>query len=405
MAINVNDLELPTVDLKFMPSEKNVYEQMHHALSVSKESWLAKTMFGYAIIRHKDVNAILKDKRWHNGLTQLIDANPNTSEEYKDKQKKSLILLERENSTRIKRLVTPAFQPASIDKHRENMRKCLLGILDSLTSNEIDLQKDLFNKYAVMNICELLGAPKEDWELFQYWSESHFKNYNVEFDKNKNQIIKDHKDFNKYTIDLIEKRRKNLTDDLLSDLIRAEDEGNKLTMGELMMLIESILVGGIDTGRSQLGLTTLMLSGMPDLWKKLHKDRDLTAKAVEESIRLDGVLKNNGRYASEDIEYNGVLFPKGTSLYIYLSSANRDDAVFENPHEFNLNRGNSIHHTMAYAAGVHYCLGVSMARAEIQEAMMILSERFPNLSIKNDLIYKKTTDTIWGLRYLPAILK
>ncbi len=402
MAINVNDLDLPMVDTKFMPNGKDTYALLQHTREIAEQTWIAKTGLGFAVLRHKDIEAILKDKRWHNALTLIVQANPFTSEEFKKRRVLSLICLEGEDHSRIKKLVQPAFNPSSVNKLRPYMREYMNSIIDDIYSRgECDLQTEVFDKYPVNMICKILGVPNDDWVLFNEWANKTFKNFGIQFAEATDTVLETQKAFEEYSTKIIEYKRNNLGDDLLSDLIRAEVAGDKLTFEELKMIVEVIIVAGIDTTRSQLGITTLMISGNPDLWNRIAVDNEARDRIIEESIRLDGVLKNVGRFASEDIEYNGVLFPKGTGINMPISAANFDPRVYTNPDDFDYERPNLIKDTLGYGGGVHYCLGTALARAELQEALSVLASRIPKFKIQDNVVYKESVETVWGVRSLP----
>ena len=403
MIINVNDLNLPMVDTKFVPSERNTYQQVEHARNVAKETWIARTAYGFAIIRHDDIKKILSDRRWHNGLSLIINANPYTSDEFKQRRMQALICLEGENHSRIKKLVQPAFSQSSVDRLRPYMKDYMNSLIDSIINKgECDLQQDIYDKYPVNMICKILGVPNEDWILFNEWTKNTFKNFGISFSEDTEIMIETQKQFKEYSTKTIEEKRQNLGDDLLSDLIRAEESGDRLSFEELQMLVEAIIVSGIDTTRSQLGISTILISKYPELWHRIAVDDSLRDNIIEESIRLDGVLKNVGRFASEDIVYNGYLFPKGTSVYLPISASNYDLSVWDNPDNFIAERPNVLRDTMAFGGGIHYCLGTALARAELQEGLSTIASRMPNLSVQDGVVYKDTIETVWGVRSLPV---
>ena len=403
MPINVNDLDIPFVDTKFSPSDRDIYEQVQQNVEVSQQTWIARTSFGFAILGHEHIDTILKDKRWHNALSLIVKLNPYTSEEFKKRRAQAIICLEDQDHSRIKKLVQPAFSPSNIDKLRPYMSQYMNTLIDEVYSRgECDIQKEVFDKYPSNMICKILGVPDDDWLLFNKWTQDTFKNFGMNFSEDTESVIQTQKEFQEYSTKTIEEKRQNLSNDLLSDLIRAEESGDKLSFEELRMLVEAIIVSGIDTTRSQLGLSTLILSKNKDLWHKLSVDHQERSKLIEETIRLDGSLKNVGRFASEDIEYNGVLFPQGTSIIMPIAAANYDSSVFNDPNNFDHQRNNLIKDTLAFGAGIHYCLGTALARAELQEALAVVSSRLPNLEVQEEIIYKDKTETVWGLRSLPV---
>jgi cytochrome P450 len=403
MIINVNDLNLPIIDSKFIPSSRNTYEQLEQARQVSNDTWIAKTVFGYAILNHNDIEQILKDKRWHNALTLLAKRNPYTTEDFKKRRMQAIICLEGEDHSRIKRLVQPAFSPSNINNLRPYMREYMNSLIDNVYANgKCDIQKEIYDKYPVNMICKILGVPDTDWILFNKWTTDTFKNFGMNYDEDTEIVIETQKAFEEYSSKIIEEKRLNLGDDLLSNLIRAEESGDRLSNSELKMLVEMIIVSGIDTTRSQLGLSTIMLSKNKDLWTRIAVDDDARNKIVEESIRLDGALRNVARYASEDIVYKGVLFPKETSILLSISAANYNPTIFENPDNFIYDRPNLIKETLGFGGGIHYCLGTALARAELQEGLSTVATRMPDLAVQDGVVYKETVETVWGVRSLPV---
>jgi cytochrome P450 len=331
----------------------------------------------------------------------LIKVNPHTSEKYKSDKLQSLILLENEDHSRVKKLVQSTFSSSNIDKLRPYMRNYMNHLIDNVIElAECDIQKDIFDKYPVNMICKLFGVSDNDWILFNEWAKDTFKNFQSLEDT---QIaVKAHEDFTEYATRLIEEKKNNLSDDLLSDLIRAEQSGSKLSSEELQRLIQTIMVAGIDTTRSQLGISFIMLADNPELWKSLSSDQNLRDKTIDESLRLDGVLKNLGRFASEDIVYKDILFPKGTVVYLCSAVSNYDSSVFKNPDDFDQDRSNLLKDTLSFGSGVHHCLGMNLARAELQEALSVLSERLPNIAVSDDIVYKDTIETVWGAISIPV---
>lgn len=402
MIVNVNDLKLPMVDTKFIPSERNTYQQLEQAREVAQQNWIAKTAFGFAILDHDDIQSILRDKRWHNALTTLMLRNPYTTDEFKKRRSQAIICLEGEDHSRIKKLVQPAFSPSNINKLRPYMKNYMNSLLDEfINNNETDIQKYVYDRYPVNMICKILGVPDNDWLLFNEWTKNTFKNFGMNYDNDTEIVIETQRQFEEYSTKTIEEKRQNLGEDLLSNLIRAEESGDKLSNSELKMLVEMIIVSGIDTTRSQLGLSTIMLSKNQEIWNRVAVDDEARDNIIEESIRLDGALRNVGRYASEDIIYKGILFPKETSVLLPISAANYQPSVFENPDSFQYDRSNLIKDTLSFGGGIHHCLGTVLARAELQEALSVVATRMPNLAVDEGVVYKETVETVWGVKSLP----
>lgn len=389
------------IDLPFIKNAPTREEQLLNARSLAKHSWLAKNKIGYTVLSYSDSQNILKDKRWHTALGLFAELNPNFTEEFKQKRKNGLLALNGEDHLRIKKLVMPSFSSSNVEKLRPFMRSSLNNLIDGLVNrNQADLQKEIFDIYPTLVICEILGIPQKDFNKFLEWTDflstvfDQFTNYTQEY------IYNIQNDFNFYFLNLIENKRKNPSNDLLSQLIEAEEAGDKLSNEELLMLVEVIIASGIDTTRSQLGLCLVNLFNEKNKIDLLKTDHSTYVKIIDELIRLDTVLRGTARVASEDIVYNDILFPKGTIVFINIISSNYDNAQFANPDQINIQEENNK--SLSFGAGIHYCLGAMLARAEIQESIMLILQRFEDLKIDKEVIYRSPYVLVNGLQSIPV---
>jgi cytochrome P450 len=205
-----------------------------------------------------------------------------------------------------------------------------------------------------------------------------------------------------YTRDLIAQRRSQPADDLLTALIAAEEQGDRLSEQELLVMVEAVIIGGTDTTRNQLGCAVALFAEHPEQWRLLAERPELAPRAVEETMRYFGAVRGTGRFASEDIVYKGVLFPQGTFIAPSMATANRDPAVFADPGTFDITREPSGQPQLTFGSGIHYCLGAALARAELQEALPLLARRMPNLRIDGEVTWKPNTVGIFGAEHLPV---
>jgi cytochrome P450 len=247
----------------------------------------------------------------------------------------------------------------------------------------------------------LLGAPKKDWQLFSRWAEDVLRIFNATASEELDVIFKAQDELGEYTRQLIADRRSRPADDLITSLIAAEEAGDKLDEAELEMMVEAVIVGGTDTTRNQLGCSIALFAEHPEQWKLLAEQPELAGKAVEETMRYFGAVRATGRFASEDIEYKGVLFPKGTLVTPSLSIANRDETVFNDANIFDITREPAGQPQMTFGSGIHYCLGAALARAEQQEALPIMAKRMKNLRIDGAVTWKPSTVAIFGPENMP----
>ena len=185
-------------------------------------------------------------------------------------------------------------------------------------------------------------------------------------------------------------------------MIAAEEAGDKLDNDELVMMVNAVIVGGTDTTRNQLGCAVALFAEHPDQWALLAERPELAGRAVEETMRYAGAVRGTGRFASEDIEYRGVLFPEGTFLGVGLAEANRDDHIFTAPAAFDITSPAPGSPQLTFGSGIHYCLGAALARAELQEALPLLAQRMPDLALDGPTTWKPEGVGIFGPASLPV---
>jgi cytochrome P450 len=399
MATPISELDLPTVSFDFAEAE----EQRNALLALSKESWIAKGVFAYPIFKYEDCVAILRDKRWHSAAALAAEAFGVNDPRLKERRRESILSAEGDVHTRLRRLVAPSFSPRAADRLRPFMREVMNSLIDPVAKNGMcDLATDICDPYPIPIICELLGAPKKDWQLFSRWAEDVLRIFNATASEELDVIFKAQDELGQYTRQLIADRRSRPADDLITSLIAAEEAGDKLDEAELEMMVEAVIVGGTDTTRNQLGLALAIFAEHPEQWEILANDPSLAPRAVEEVMRFHGAVGGTIRFASEDIEYNGVLFPKGTFMSTSMATGNFDASVFPTPEKFDITREPVGQPHLSLGAGIHYCLGASLARAELQEAFILLSQRMPKLALNGPVEYKPTGVGIFGPASLPV---
>jgi cytochrome P450 len=176
---------------------------------------------------------------------------------------------------------------------------------------------------------------------------------------------------------MVARRRHTLTDDLLSDLIRAEHDGDRLNTAQLRMLAAALLLAGTDTTRNQVAASIDVLCDHPDQWELLLDTPDLALPAVDETMRHSGISNSLLRTVTDDVELAGVLFPAGTMVFANTAAANRDSAIYDDPERFDITR-KGLPPILTFGAGVHYCLGANLARLEIAEALKAVTRRISN---------------------------
>jgi len=399
VATSVHELDLPEIDLDIDLDRDQVLALFDE---VRARHWLARTPLGYLVCRHEDVTAILRDRRWHSAASMITEMAGLSGEgSVFDRQRESILTLEGEPHARLRRIVAGAFTPKQADKLRPFMREVVGGLVDAFASEgRCELVADVCEPYPIPIVCELLGAPKADWKLFSHWATEIFKIFNNDLLNDMPAIEKASNELDDYVRAMVEQRRSQPADDLLTDLIAAEEAGDKLSTDEMVGLAGAVLMAGTDTTRNQLACSVALLAQHPEQWKLLAEQPELAPRAVEETMRYLGSVRGTGRFASEDIEFHDVLFPKGTLVATSLSGANYDPETWQAPTVFDIT---AIRESpqMTFGSGIHFCLGANLARAELQEALHLLARRMPNLAIDGAIEWKPSTVGIWGPARLP----
>ena len=393
----VSELELPFLDTVGMERQDAI-----DAIEAARaRHWLARTEVGYSVTRYADVTAILRDKRFHSALSMLPRLSGIEDSGYMAQRRQSILSMEGEEHARLRRLVAPAFTPASANRLRPTMRAVVGELVDRFADQgECELVADVCEPYPIPIICELLGAPPQDWKLFSAWATDIFRIFNANLVEDLPLIEKAAGELSAYVSDMIAERRKDPREDLLSDLIAVEEEGDRLSTEEMAMLAEAVLMAGTDTTRNQLACSVALFSEHPAQWALLADRPELAQRTVEESMRYLGTVRGTARFASEDIVYRDVLFPAGTLVSTSLAGANRDGEVFEDPATFDITRERDAAQ-MTFGAGIHFCMGAALARAELQEALPLLARRMPGLARNGQIEWKPSTFGIWGPAKLP----
>ena len=209
------------------------------------------------------------------------------------------------------------------------------------------------------------------------WADDISKAFGVNVAEETPAILRAWEQLEAYVEDLIAARRHSLTDDLISELIRAEDDGDRLTHDELVNLVAILLNAGTDTTRNQLAAAVQVLCDHPDQWALLAEHPELAPQAVEELIRHTPIVFTSLRRATDDVELGGVLISAGTFVIANTASANRDPSVYDDPDRLDITR-DAPPAILTFGGGVHYCLGAHLARLELVEALRVITRRIHN---------------------------
>jgi cytochrome P450 len=396
---SVFDADLPAVvyDAEETPAE--IYPRLRAA---QRQAPIALGPYGPEVLSHHLVRSILRDTRFQipPGLNLLVQGI--TSGPLWDKVVNSLLCLEGDAHHRLRSLTSKAFTPRATLRLHDTMVDVMNDLIDRVAdAGHCDIVTDIARPYPVPIICALLGAPREDWQRFSSWADDIFRAFTLSADIHALQpaVMRAWGELDDYVDDMVAHRRRSLTDDLLSDLIRAEDDGDRLDAAELRMLAGGLLLAGTDTTRNQVAASVQVLCEHPDQWELLRDNPELAMHAVEETMRHSPIAGGTLRLVVDDVELDGYLFPAGTMVLMNTFAANRDPTVYDNPDRVDITREGAPA-ILTFGGGVHYCLGANLARREIAEALNVLTGRLRNPRIAGPVPWKPIV-SLSGPKSLP----
>lgn len=334
------------------------------------------------LFRHADVTRLLKDTRV--GVRTLDGRLPGVDESI---PRRFMLQQDPPNHTRLRRLVSRAFTPPAIAAMDAHVSRLVDDMLDRVAEQEeMDVIADLARPLPSTVICEMLGVPLSDRDLFTDWTAqvTHLLAPMYCTEEERTIAIGAAANLWAYMADLIEQRRGQLGEDMLSVLIRAEEQGDRLSPEEVIVHGIGLLVAGFETTIGLVGNGVRQLLLHPQELDKLLARPELIGPAVEECLRFDGPIPGTLRVLHEPATFGGFTFPENTPVFLSLAAAQRDPRVFPNPDVFSIERDNSAH--LAFGGGIHFCLGAHLARMEARRAIGTLFERFPGLSLVSSRI-------------------
>jgi cytochrome P450 len=355
----------------------------------------------YLVTRYQDVQAGLKDPRLvkniHNarpqGLLDKMGFGMNNT---------NMLKADPPDHTRLRGLANEAFKPKYINQLRGHIEEIANQLLDQVQADgKMDLIADFAFPLPITVICEMLGVPTRDEDKFRAWSTALIASGALSSENPK--VGKEILQLGNYVRKLIADHRKHPKEDVISQLIDAEQNGDKLSDMELLGTTVLMLIAGHETTVNLIGNGMLALMRQPDQLEKLKQDPALIKGAVEEILRYVNPVQIVNRYTSEDMEIAGVRIPRGAHLQLLLASANHDPQYVTDPEELNITREEARH--VAFSQGIHYCLGAPLARLEGEIAFSTLLKRLPDirLDIAPENLEWRPAYELRGLKALPVV--
>jgi cytochrome P450 len=348
------------------------------------------TEFGMVVLtRYEDVTTTLKSADFSRDIEKYsTQASSEARQARRDRQEsrtKSILNLDPPDHTRLRRIVSKSFTPSAMERLRPRIQQLVDNVLDKAhNTGTLELIDDLAFPVPFQVISELLDMPTDRADELREWSQ--IITNSLEPTATDDDLVRSEDAIAQlvpYLTLIIEDRRKHLSDDMLSSLITAEESGEQMTTEELMAFVVLLYIAGHETTVNLIGNGTLALLKNPEQHAFVHNN-GLTQSHIDELLRFDGPVQHTVRVPLVPVHYvvdnEQITVQPGTMVLTSLGGANHDPSMFQNPNDLQLNRSNSNRH-MAFASGIHYCLGASLAKLETEIAVGSLIKRFEKIEI------------------------
>ncbi len=332
---------------------------------------------GWVLTRYEDVDMVLRDHR-------RFSKDDGQEDEYR-----SMLHHDPPDHTRLRSLVSKAFTPRAVRELHPRVRRIVDELLEDLDGKDrFDLIESLAFPLPVTVIAEMLGVPSQDMDRFNVWSNDISLTIEPSLrDDQIRRVERASEELYAYFESIIEQRRGEPQDDMITALLNAEDEGDRLTHEELLGTLVLLLVAGNETTRNLIGNGMRALLKHPDQLRKLRDNPDLLDSAINELLRYDSPVQLDGRLVHNDVEVAGRQIHAGQRILCAIGAANRDPSAFTEPDKLDIERSESSH--IAFGRGIHHCLGAPLAMLEARAAFSALLDRFSHIELVSEPVYRK----------------
>jgi len=343
--------------------------------------WL-EGMQAFAVASYQDVDALLKNGKLYSSaqfwpaLLGEYDPVPEVP---------PMISMDPPDHMHLRKIANKAFTPSKVAGLQQRATDIANQLVDDIVAKygqegECDWVWDFTALYPVTVIAEVLGVPTERRAEFKVWVDDTLAAANrAAYDGPRlAQIDENSRQLRAFMEEIVDQRTANLGDDIISTLIQAEVQGEKLTRLEVLSMAVLLLIGGVETTTNLLGSTMTLLNRYPDVYQRVRNDPTLIPALLEEVLRFEPPVQMIFRHTTEDTELGGVAIPKGSTIMPLLASANRDESKFPNGEAFDIDRKNTVP-IMSFGQGPHFCLGSYLSRMEAGKALEVVFKRFETL--------------------------
>ena len=400
----VAELELPHFD--YFDPELRAGRFHEVMLDLRGRGWLARNEMAVFVLDREAGEFFLRSKATTFPGLELAEMFGVTEGPLAEEMRRNILHVNGDDHRRLRNLVNPAFTPRAADRYRPAMRGFLAELWQAVLDGgpRCELVAAIAKPYPALTIATVLGAPLQDAPRLHEWSNTIQRQFDGPFlMAERPRIERSVEELYAYLHELLAARRSTPGDDLISTLLAAEAQGDRLSDVELVNLVLNVLIGGIDTTQSQLAHAVRLLAEHPDQWAALRTDPQLADAAVDEALRYEPITPFTARIALQDLEYRDVTFPKGSIVMVCAFTGNRDPRDHAEPDRFDITVQRDRTRPLTFGAGIHYCLGANLARAELQEGLRFLAANVAELQLDGEPVFEQITG-IYGLSELPLRL-
>jgi cytochrome P450 len=361
-------------------------------------SWLARIPLGYVTLDAESGEFFLRSRHATFPGQTIAEIFGIESGPLREEIDRNILHLDGEVHRRLRSLLNPFFTPKAADRWRPVMRELLDAVFGPVgTAGSCEFVDAIAKPYPSLTIATVMGAPQTDAPKLHEWSAWIQRQFDgPALMTERARIEQAVEEFYAWCDALLARRRNDPGDDLVSALIAAEEAGERLSDVELVNLVLNVLIGGVDTTQSQLAHAIRLFAAHPDQWRLLAREPERVPRAVEEVLSHEPVTPFTARILTDDVIFREVLFPAGTVVMVCSFTGNRD-GVADPSFDITAERDARL---MTFGAGIHYCVGANLARAELEEALGYLAPRLPDLHLTADAEFG-TIQGIYGLERLP----
>ena len=392
----VTELDLPEIDYNSPDFGPQTY---HGQLAKAREhGWLAHSPLAYIVLDAESGDFFLRARQTAFPGRQIAELFGITAGPLYDHIDANILNLTGDKHRRLRALVGHAFTPRAADRWRPVMREFLAQIWTELDdTHTTEFVQSVAKPYPSRTIAAVLGAPIADAAKLYHWSNMVQRQFDIQALATQiPDIERAAVEAQEYVTKLLDDRGKHPADDLISSLLQAEEQGDKLSRAECVNLVLNVLAGGVDTTQAQLSHALRLFAQHPGQWQLLAADPGrYAAPAVQEVLRFEPIAPFTARIVLEDIEHRGIRFPAGTIVAVCAERANRE--VDGETFDIAATRDAKV---FTFGAGAHFCLGSNLARAELEEALTFLAPRMPGLTLDGDP-QLGGVEGIYGIEALP----